>query len=152
MRAAGAGGGEQGDCEADGGDTEGGPEDVGGLEDDGVGLEEEAAGHLDEAEVLLHEGECHADEEPGGEPDQGDQPTLPDKDPSNEAVVGAEGPQRLHVAALGDGQHRQGAEDVRRDNYHYKQQYQIDSQLLVAHHLVQSRLLLDPILHQEVRA
>ena len=144
--------GEQGDEVADEGYAGDGGEDILPLEDHGVGVHEEAAGHLDEAEVLLGEGEAYSYNQTGGEAEEGDEPAFEGEGVAEHLVRGSEAAVGFDVILFLDDEHRDAAEDVEGDDDDDEDQDNVDGGFLVAHHLVERRILAEAVQNLEFRA
>ncbi len=114
---AGDAGGDGADGEADDDEEAHHGGDVGRVELNGIGGDGELGGvgaEFDKFAFLLGNAEQRAEQYAGHTAGKGDEPTLPQEDAPYYRGAGAEVEEGVHVIALLDYEHREGADDIKR--------------------------------------
>lgn len=121
---------------------------------DRIGIDHEiaAASQRDEAETLLKKAKQQPQHDASQCTECGNQTTLKEEDFGNQTVVSTKVPQGLHILALVQNQHGQGAYHIEARDSQDKGKEKIGDELLYFHDAEHVGLLLIAVLHGEVVA
>ena len=101
--------------------------------------------------MLLRQGEPQADNHPGGQAEQGDEPSFQHKGAADGFFLCAQRPEGADVFFLFNHQHGKAAENIEGDDNDDEEQDQEDGRFLVTHHLIQGRILSQAVQYPESR-